>query len=109
MSLQPLPKRIVPILTLAGVAAAGAVLLSVVGPPDGTVEVTQLLREERVQTGILLAARHEPDATPAPYRYTVVLDDGRTREFGYAAERAFEPGERVVVIDGGLAKATEAR
>jgi len=39
----------------------------------------------------------------------VVLDDGRTREFGYAAERAFEPGERVVVIDGGLAKAAEAR
>jgi len=98
----PLPTRTLAILALAGTAAAGALTLSVLGPPDGTAEVTQLLREQRIQTGVLLAARHEPDAAPAPYRYTVALDDGRTREIGYAAQRPLRPGQRVVVKDGGL-------
>ena len=77
-------------------------MLSLVGPPDGTVEVTRMLRDDRVETGTLRAAEHVADATPAPYRYTVELDDGRIREFGYAADRALQPGQRVVVIDGGL-------
>ena len=101
--MRPLgPRRLIPTLTLASAAALGAVVLSVGGPPDGTVEVTQMLRDDRVETGVLQSADHDPDAAPAPYRYRVQLDDGRTREFGYASDRALTPGQRVVVIDGAL-------
>ncbi len=96
------PKRLIPTLTLASGAAVGAIVLMFSGPPDGTVEVAQLLRDDRVETGVIRAVDHVADATPAPFRYIVQLDDGRTREFGYAADRALRPGQRVTVVDGAL-------
>ncbi len=98
----PRPRRLIPTLVLASGAAAGALVLSLGGPPDGTVEVAQLLRDDRMATGVIRAVDRVDDATPAPYRYVVELDDGRTREFGYAADRALFPGQRVIVVDGAL-------
>jgi hypothetical protein len=102
-AMLPLPrKRLIPTLSLASGAAVGALVLMLGAPPDGTVEVAQLLRDDRVETGVVRAAEHVPDAVPAPWRYTVQLDDGRVREFGYAAARGLRPGQPVVVVEGAL-------